>query len=78
MVMRVDVSESHLRTINKYKDHELYAEALQAWNNRRFIFFSPYLKTKKYAINGMLKSFNMISNAYFYRALFKLFLFWKA
>lgn len=77
MPMRVDVSESHLMTIQKYKSHPLYSHAIREWNLRRFIYFSAYTKTKKYAAKGMLRSFSFLNNILFYKALFRLFFYWK-
>ena len=75
--MRIDVSESHLKTINKYKHHKLYKNALQEWNYRRFIAFSGYYQTKIYAFKGMCQSMNMWNSIYFYKALIRLFFYWK-
>lgn len=75
--MRRDVSESHLQTINKYRDHPQYKNALNEWNFRRFIYFSSYREDKIYAIKGMIKSVNKISSIYYMKALIRLCLFWK-
>ena len=76
-VMRRDVSESHLATINKYKNHKAYKQALLEWNFRRFVFFSAYKATKFYSIKGMLQSIGKIKNKSFFSALFRLFFYWK-
>ncbi|MDN5638442.1 MAG: glycosyltransferase family 2 protein [Staphylococcus equorum] len=75
--MRLDVSESHLKTINKYKDHELYKDAVKNWNYRRFVAFSSYYQTKKYAFKGMLGALHKLNDIYFYRAIIKLIFIWK-
>lgn len=77
MPMRIDVSESHLQSINKYSEHPKYYEALNEWNYRRFIFFSGYLHTKKYALMGMLSSLNKWRELTFYKSLVKLLIIWK-
>lgn len=77
MPMRKDVSESHLLTILKYKEHPDYNSALLEWNFRRFMYFSAYVNTKKYAFKGMLFSFVKINNFLFFKALFRLIFIWK-
>lgn len=76
-VMRKDVSESHLITINKYRSHPLYSQALLEWNFRRFQYFSGYKKTKIYSFFGMVNSIAKIKSIYFYKALFRLVFYWK-
>ena len=76
-IMRLDVSESHLSTLNKYKEHELYSTALREWNYRRFILFSAYTQTKLYAVCGLMGSFHMWRSLYFYKAMFRILFFWK-
>lgn len=75
--MRVDVSESHLRTINKYSTHRLYSKAITEWNFRRFMLFSAYADTKIYAFKGLRKSLKRVNNINFYKALFRLIFVWK-
>lgn len=75
--MRLDVSESHLHTIQKYKSHPLYKKALIEWNYRRFIFFSAYKDTKYYALKGMIKSLTKYKEKTFYKSIFKLLFMWK-
>ena len=77
MPMRLDVSESHHQSINKYKDSEKYDEAINAWNYRRFIFFSGYSKNKGYAFQGMLRALHYSTKVQFYKSLFKLIFIWK-
>ena len=75
--MKVDVSESHLRTIKKYKGHPQYQEALTEWNFRRFIYYSSYSQTKIYAFKGMIKSYRKINNILYLKALFRLIFYWR-
>lgn len=75
--MKLEVSESHLKTINKYSAHELYDEAIRNWNYRRFIAFSSYYQTKFYAFKGMLNSMHKFNDIYFYRSIVKLIFIWK-
>ncbi|CDH20997.1 Beta-1,3-glucosyltransferase [Xenorhabdus bovienii str. kraussei Quebec] len=75
--MRVDVSESHLKTINKFSTHPLHRKALIQWNLRRFIMFSAYKKTKFYAIKGMLGSMVKCTNICYLKSIIKLLFFWK-
>ncbi|MEN8282230.1 glycosyltransferase family 2 protein [Acinetobacter gerneri] len=75
--MRVDVSESHFNTIQKYKNNKNYSIAMNEWNFRRFIFFSSYKSTKIYALRGMFGSLNKVANLQFFRSLFKLVFIWK-
>lgn len=77
MPMRIDVSDSHLQTIEKYSDHPLYNLAFNQWNYRRFIFFSGYRHTKLYALKGMVNSKSKVNTITFYRSLFKLIFVWK-
>ena len=77
MPMRISVSESHLKTIQKYKDHSLYEEALLEWNFRRFIYFSAFIKTKKYSMYGMMLSLGKMNNILFYKALIRLVFYWR-
>jgi len=77
MPMRIDVSDSHLQTIEKYSDHPLYNLAFNQWNYRRFIFFSGYTHTKLYALKGMVNSKSKANKITFYRSLFKLIFVWK-
>ncbi|WP_148265908.1 hypothetical protein [Oceanimonas sp. GK1] len=76
-VMRRDVSESHLKTISKYKAHPLYEEALLEWNFRRFIYFSAYKRDKLYSMSGMLNSLPKCNSVYFYKAIFRFLFYWK-
>ena len=74
--MRLDVSNSHKLTIEKFKHHELYKEAISYWNYRRFIYFSSYIQTKKYALEGGIKSINRF-NFYYFKAVIRILLYWK-
>lgn len=76
-VMRQDVSESHLKTINKYQEHPLYKNALREWNFRRFIYFSSYKQGKLYALCGMLNCLPKATSIYFYKAIIRLIFYWK-
>lgn len=75
--MRVDVSESHLNTIRKYKDNPAYRAALLEWNLRRFIYFSSYTETKIYALKGMFFSVPKVTNINYIKSLIKLVFIWK-
>ncbi|WP_168415420.1 glycosyltransferase family 2 protein, partial [Acinetobacter indicus] len=77
MPMRIDVSESHLLTILKYKKHPDYNIALLEWNFRRFIYFSSYINTKRYAFYGMLFSWRKLPSVFYWKALFRLIFFGK-
>ncbi|MFM5697084.1 glycosyltransferase family 2 protein [Aeromonas veronii] len=74
--MRLDVSESHLRTINKYHSHPAYNEAILEWNYRRFILFCKYRDTKLYALKGMFGSISKMKEKMYIKSLFKLALIW--
>lgn len=75
--MRVEVSDSHLNTIRKYKDHPAYRASLLEWNLRRFMYFSSYTKTKTYALKGMLLSMPKITSPNYYKSFIKLVFIWK-
>ena len=75
-VMRLDVSNSHRVTIEKFKHHKLYNEAILCWNYRRFIYFSSYSKTKKYAVKGGFKSLSKF-DIYYFKAIFRIVFYWK-
>lgn len=77
MPMRVDVSESHLKTINKYKNYPEYKDALMEWNFRRFIYYSSYSQTKIYAFKGMVKSYRKVNNISYLKSLVRLFFWWN-
>ena len=78
MPVRIDVSESHLLTILKYKNHYNYEAAILEWNLRRFIFFSGYTQTKKYALQGFLNlNFSVLSRLVLYKAVFRFLFYWK-
>lgn len=74
--MRLDVSESHLRTINKYHNHPAYHEAILEWNYRRFILFSKYRNTKLYALKGMFGSISKLKEKMYLKSVFKLAFLW--
>ncbi|ELH8888556.1 glycosyltransferase family 2 protein [Vibrio cholerae] len=76
-VMRVDVSESHLKSIYKYSNHHLFNAAVLEWNFRRFIYFSSYSKTKLYALKGAIKSVSKANSFFYFKALVRLFLLWR-
>lgn len=76
-LMRLDVSESHRMTINKYSDHPKFQIAMREWNFRRFIIFSRYSNYKIYALGGLLHSFRKSSNLKFYKSLIRLIFVWK-
>lgn len=73
-VMRLDVSESHFKTLAKYHYHPAYEEALLEWNFRRFVFFAKYSSTKIYALKGMVRSLRF-SYRFAYQKAFLRFLF---
>ena len=77
MTMRIDVSESHLKTIKKYKNHPEYKNALVEWNFRRSIYYSAYGQTKIYAFKGMVKSYRKVNNILYLKSLVRLFFWWK-
>lgn len=77
MPMRIDVSDSHLKTINKYKNHPEYNNALVEWDFRRFIYYSAYKDTKLYSFKGMIKSYKKMKNIYYFKALFRIIFYWK-
>lgn len=74
--MRRDVSESHLTTINKYKNHPLYSQAILEWNYRRFILFSKYTDTKLYSLAGAIGSKRKVFNVMYLRTIIKLVFIW--
>lgn len=76
-VMRRDVSESHRLTIEKYKNHYLYKQAILEWNFRRFLYFSSYRKQKKYALEGMWLSLQKAGTLSFLKAAIKTIVYWK-
>ena len=75
--MRIDVSESHFKTINKYKNHPSHRVAIAEWNFRRFIYFASYKKTKIYAVKGMFKSLKKMTDLSFLKAAVRLVFYWK-
>gem|GEM_PF-6932713 len=74
--MRLDVSEAHLTTINKYRDHPFYDQAILEWNFRRFILFSKYIDTKRYALSGALRCKRKMFHKMYVRSLIKLVCLW--
>ena len=77
MPMRIDVSESHIRTINKYKNNFYYRKAVMEWNYRRLIFFSSYKSTKVYALEGLFSCVGCFYRPGFYKGLLKIIFVWK-
>lgn len=76
-VARLDVSESHYKSIERYKTNPLYKVALKEWNFRRFIMFSGYKQTKKYAVAGMLRSMGHTFSWLYCKAIIRIIFFWK-
>ncbi|MGL4034647.1 glycosyltransferase family 2 protein [Kosakonia cowanii] len=74
--MRLDVSEAHLTTINKFRDHPFYDQAILEWNFRRFILFSKYIDTKRYALSGALRCKRKMFHKMYVRSLIKLVFLW--
>lgn len=77
MPMRVDVSESHLKTISKYKGNPCYKRAVTEWNYRRLVFFSSHKETKIYALKGMLLCIRCFFRPGFIKGVVKIILIWE-
>jgi len=77
-VIRFDkVSDSHLMTIEEYKDHPFYKKAKTLVYLRKFGVFAPYKKHKGLAFKNCLKSINFFYKRAFIVASIKFVLYWK-
>lgn len=75
--IRIDVSESHFQSIQRFQDHPLYHEAILEWNYRRFIRYSGLVGGKIYAIKGMIGSFSKCMSWYYIKGFVRLCIQWK-
>jgi alpha-1,3-rhamnosyltransferase len=71
------VSESHLKTIETYKDNPLYKKAKLVVYLRLFFFFSKFKKEKKLALMYLVKSSPLFYYPRFVYSCFKLLFSWK-
>lgn len=77
-VIRFDkVANSHLMSIEDYKDHPLYKNAKRLVFLRKFEVFAPYKEHKKRAIHNALKSAKLLFTKPYFFSLIKLIIFWK-
>lgn len=77
-VIRFDkVSDSHLMSIEGYKDHPLYEKAKRLVYLRKFVAFSSYKKHKIRAVQNALKSLSFFFTKPFIYSVVKLVIFWK-
>jgi alpha-1,3-rhamnosyltransferase len=76
-VAKLEVSESHLKSLMRYESHPLFNDALSEWNYRRFIMYSGYTKTKNYALSGMLGHKCRLFSWLYIKALIRIVFFWK-
>jgi alpha-1,3-rhamnosyltransferase len=72
------ISNSHLATIDEYKDHNLYSKAKAMVFLRKFDAFSGYKNLKIKALENLFNSLPLWYNRRFFFAIVKLFFFWKA
>lgn len=77
-VIRFDkVSDSHLMSIEGYKEHPSYKKAKSMVYLRKFSTFAPYKEHKKIAFKNGLKSITFFYKRAFIVAIIKFVLFWK-
>lgn len=77
-VIRFDkVSDSHLMSIEGYKDHPLYEKAKTLVYLHKFATFAPHKEHKKRAIRSALKSSKLMFTKPYVVSLIKLIIFWK-
>jgi glycosyltransferase involved in cell wall biosynthesis len=77
-VIRFDkVSDSHLMSIEEYKDHPYYHIAKTTVFLRKFLFFAAYKEYKKIAMINCFKSFSFFYKLDFIKATAKLIIFWR-
>lgn len=77
-VIRFDkVSDSHLMSIEGYKDHPLYNKAKTMVYLRKFATFAPFKEHKKIAIKNGLKCIFLFYKRAFIVASIKFIIFWK-
>lgn len=77
-VIRFDkVSDSHLMSIEGYKDHPSYKKAKTLVYLRKFATFAPYKAHKGIAFKNLLKSISFFHKRAFILASIKFVLFWK-
>jgi Glycosyltransferases involved in cell wall biogenesis len=71
------ISDSHLMSIENFKNHPLYKRAQAEAYVRKFNTFAPYKVYKLKALVSMFKSRLLIKQKLFWMATCKLLLFWK-
>ena len=77
-IIRFDkVSDSHLMSIEGYKDHPYYHKAKTMVFLRKFTFFAPYKKHKRLAFVNCFKSLTFFYKKDFIASCAKLLIFWK-
>lgn len=68
---------SHLITINKYKDHSLYNKAITKLYLNRADVYSRYCSTKFKAIKSLFKSIGLFYKAQYLKTMAKILFIWK-
>ena len=77
-VIRFDkVADSHLMSIEGYKDHPLYEKAKRLVYLRKFETFAPFKEHKKRAVHNAFKSSKFLFTKRYIFSLIKLVIFWK-
>jgi|AntRauMinimDraft_4_1070384.scaffolds.fasta_scaffold00138_7 alpha-1,3-rhamnosyltransferase len=75
--MKTSTSESHRLSIEKYRWHREYENALQEWNFRKGVIFSSYKNTKLYALSGLLRSIRLFYRKEYIKSLVRFIVFWR-
>lgn len=77
-VIRFDkVSDSHLMSIEGYRDHPLYKKAKKLVYLRKFAAFASFKEHKKRAFFNALKSIGLFYEKQYIFSIIKLIIFWK-
>jgi glycosyltransferase involved in cell wall biosynthesis len=77
-IVRFDVvSDSHLMSIDRFKEHRLYKKAKRLVYLRKFDLFSGFKIHKQKALLNMFKSMGVCYNERFMLAFIKFVIFWK-
>lgn len=71
------VSDSHMRSIDKFKNHELHSKAIKLTYLRRFFNLAPYSKHKALAIKYLFQSFGLFYTKKFILSTAYLLLRWR-
>lgn len=68
---------SHLESINQFKDSDYFREAIRKWHYRNFIWYCMFKESKIFAIKNMFQSRKYVLKKEYLKSLVYLFVLWK-